>query len=716
MAFTILTNTYYVIIMYIMDDNSIKTNTQGGIKMRKFKKLLSCAAATALAATSLLGSTTLSASAADLITNGGPYEGDAFYIATYLRDEYFQQSAFEITFKYDAVGTPSAPQVGEEDLGYGDTFEFLVFDSSWGGWNRTTVGPNGYDVTSGMIETPVAGEEYTITIPISIIESKLSTGEAPYGINLQTGAQLGTSVVSIVSLKYVSCGEYIQQPFTITGNWQKGVTESNKLTVDPATAATVYSNEYNIQVSAIDLSAWTNPTIDVTVTYDKESVDAEGNYAQAEILLPTGIYEDNVIEIYEPADPNYVDLDAGTYTFTTEIPNSTYKFEAAYDMCTVTEIKVYDNNEGIVSDTVTNKTVDEIAADMGPVWDLGNSLEASDGKGNVNEKAWGNPKTTMKLLQAVKKAGFNGVRIPISYLNAIDGNNQVDDAYMARITQVVNYAYNLGMYVVINIHDDGDPATPGSWINISATGDAFEAVKNKFAAVWADIANNFKGYDQRLIFQAANELVNQYLNWSVGPTQTEIENINALNAAFVNAVRNTAGGTNNAERALIIVCYRGESAFLNSNFVKPDDDMLMISFDYWSPNSFTFCSNEGGYDSETTWSVEYDSATTYGSKAYMEAQFAAISEFAGNLGMPVFLGEYGAANKNNTAQRANYFYWLNYIAADYGIVTAYWDNGVTGFGGTGLFDRVNNTITDTGSTLVEFIKAGYNQFVEPKLS
>ena len=670
--------------------------------MRRFKKLLSCAAATALAATSLLGGTTLSADAADLITNGGPYEGDATYIATYMRDEYFQQSAFEITFKYDTVGKPSAPQAGEEDLGYGDTFEFLVFNTSWGGWNRTTVGPN--------VETPVAGQVYTQTVYISDIEGELKEG-TPYGINLQTGAQLGTSVVSIVSLKYVS-GQYVQKPFTISGTWQKGVTEGNKLTVDPATAATVNATEWNIEVTAIDLSAWTNPTIDVTVTYPKESVDAEGNYAQAEIMVPTGKLDEEGNMTYAAVDPNYVDLAAGTYTFTTEIPNTTTSFIAAYDMCTVTELHVYDNTEGIVSDTVTNKTVDEIAADMGPVWNLGNSLEGSNSDGTVNEKAWGNPKTTMKLLQAVKKAGFKGVRIPISYLNAIDGNNQVDDAYMARITQVVNYAYNLGMYVVINIHNDGVPTVTGSWINIDATGAEFEAVRNKFAAVWADIANNFKGYDQRLIFEAANELINQNMNYNVGPTQTEIANINALNAAFVNAVRNTSGGTNNAERALIVVCYRADISYVTAKvpegeigFEKPDDSMLMLSVHYYDPIPFCLSSSEGGSDSVTTWYQENDEASVYGSKAYMEAQFEAITNFAGT--MPVFLGEYGPENKNNTAQRANYDYELNYTAAKYGIITAYWDNGVTGFGGSGLFDRINNTITDEGQTIVNSIIAGY---------
>ncbi len=697
--------------------------------MRKFKKLLSCVAATALAATSLLGGTTLSANAdTNLITDGGPYTGNATFIANYPRSVYYQQSAFEIKFQYTTVGEPAAPQAGEPDVGFNDTFEFLVYDTNWGGWNRTTVGPNGYDATGGEVETPNTTDTYSVTVPISAIESKLTPGTSPYGINLQTGAQLGTSAVKILSLDLIS-GIYVQQPFTISGTWQKGVTEGNKLTVDPATAATVNATEWNIEVTAIDLNAWTNPTIDVTVTYDKESVDAEGNYAQAEIMLPTGVLDEEGNMTYAAVDPNYVDLAAGTYTFTTEVPNTITSFIAAYDLCTVTEIKVYNNTEGNVNpDTsVKNQSASTIAKNMGVAWDLGNSLEAST-SGVVNEKDWGNPKTTKKLIQAVKAAGFNTIRVPISYMNTIDGNNQIDDAYMARIQQVVSYAYDMGMYVVIDIHNDGDPQTPGSWINISTTGAEFEAIKNKFAAVWTDIANNFAGYDQRLIFEAANELVNySYSN----PTATEYSNINALDAAFVEAVRN-AEGTNNDDRVLMVVGFGAAFAETMNGFVKPSDptpNRLMLDVHYYEPKDFCWDGNSNnnpyqGSDSVLTWYQENEEASVYGSKAYMQAQFSAINNFAGRLGMPVFIGEYGPESKvqsttsaadaaKNLEARANYDYWLNYYAAYYGIVAAYWDNGATGLGGSALFNRINNVVNSDGEVIIPKILSGYQSGKTP---
>ncbi len=388
--------------------------------MVKFKKLISCVAAATLAATSLLSGASLGASAdTTLITNGGPYEGDAYYISTYLRETYFNQAGFIIQFKYDTVGTPSQPVEGEdgtidEYLGYNDTFEFLVFDTYWNGWEKTTIGPAGVDVSSNPDEIPEENQIYTVYVPISIIEGKLTDGSTPFGINLQTGGQLGTSVVSIVSLELVSDGTpYIQQPFTICGEWTKG--EPSDMTVTPEGAAKVIANEWNINVYEIDFSDWTNPTIDVTVTYASAQ-----DYVQAEILVPNGTANEDGTPNYEAIDLNYVDVEAATYTYTTEIPNITTSFIAAYDGCTVEKIHVYDNTDQNVTTSVTGDTASQVATNMGLAWDLGASLEATDEKGNVNEKAWVNPKTTKKLIQAVKDAGFNTIKVPISYLNMID--------------------------------------------------------------------------------------------------------------------------------------------------------------------------------------------------------------------------------------------------------------------------------------------------------
>ena len=669
--------------------------------MRSIKKLLSCAAAATLAVTGIVGGASLGANAANaLIENGGPYEGDATYISTYMSTDYYRQEGFVIQFKYDTVGKPSAPQSGQSDLGYNDTFEFLVFDEDWKGWDRTTVGPTGYDQTADPDVAPEEGKIYEITVPIKTIESKLSTGKTPFGINLQTGTQLGTSKVTIVSLAYQDTG-YEQPAFTVTGNWTKGT--ASTMTVSPANVAIVDANEYNIMISAIDLSSWYNPTVEVTVTYDKTSSD----FVQAEIGLPTGETDpDTGGEIYKTPDPNYIQPVAGERTFVTEIPNTTTRFMAAYDQCTVTKIYVYDNNAGLVDNpvSVSGQTATTIKNNMGLVWNLGNALDLVDAEGKVNEKATGTAKTTMKLIQAVKGAGFNTLKIPVSFMDMIGEDGTVNDDYIARIQQVVNYAYDMGMYSIVSLHSDGMSTVPGYWINIDETGEKFEQIVDKYGALWTDIAQAFAGYDQKVLFQAGNEFNNSAGNYAP-PTQTETDNINTLMQTFVNAVRN-AGGANNTDRVLSLVGYLNNIDYTIAGFKKPTDttpDRLMLCVNYYDPSNFTLGGYEGGSDNATTW----DENGQYG-KAYMNSQFQKIYNFASGLGMPVMIGEYGPAFKNNLDQITNYVYWLNYYAASYGIVTAYWDNGVTGDLGTALFNRSTNTITSNGQAIVDAITNGYN--------
>ena len=130
----------------------------------------------------------------------------------------------------------------------------------------------------------------------------------------------------------------------------------------------------------------------------------------------------------------------------------------------------------------------------------------------------------------------------------------------------------------------------------------------------------------------------------------------------------------------------------------------MLCVNYYAPDDFTLGGFEGGNNGTTVW----DENATYGGKAYMNSQFTKIRNFANSLSMPVMIGEYAPTDKNNTIERSEYDYYLNYYAATNGIVTAYWDNGETGYLGTALFDRTNNVITSTGQELVTEIIAGYN--------
>ncbi|MDE7289582.1 MAG: glycoside hydrolase family 5 protein, partial [Oscillospiraceae bacterium] len=92
-----------------------------------------------------------------------------------------------------------------------------------------------------------------------------------------------------------------------------------------------------------------------------------------------------------------------------------------------------------------------ITAAMGMGWNLGNQLEANNNK-VPDETAWGNPKISETLIKLVKDQGFKTVRIPVSYLSKIGEapDYKIDEAWLDRIQEVVDYVVNNDMFAIIN--------------------------------------------------------------------------------------------------------------------------------------------------------------------------------------------------------------------------------------------------------------------------
>lgn len=664
-------------------------------KLQMFtKKTLSIASAAAL---TLTGFTTVSADSltdANVLMKNKQYDAGYTYINTYYKSAYNGKSAFKITYEYlelDGDGKYTDRDTNQEKtIDYSDTFEFMVFDTNWGGWNATKAGQS----------SPVVGTTYTATVQISTIESKLAEGSTVQGINFETG-RIGDTKVKINSLEYVNDSSLTSSPAEFTCNWQKNTGGDVQKT---SGTGTITADQWKIDISNICAYNFKNPTIDVTVDYGSS---APNSYLQAEVL--NAITGDPIVENYPLVKRT------GSVTYTTEFNKNLTAMSVCYDGCTVKSIKIYDNTVGdVAADTlITGKTATQTATSMGVAWNLGNALDCVDGAqtvdgqanpdyGKVDETCWGNPVTTKKLIQAAKAKGFNTVRIPVSYIDKINSDNTVDDDYLARVKQVVDYAYDMGMYVVINMHNDGGNGIVSKWLDITKTGDDFTAVKTKYAAVWSDIATYFKDYDQRLVFEGFNELMNG--SYSGTPTDTQFANVNALSQAFVTAVR--GAGSRNTDRVLIVAGYNTNIDQTVAHFSKPTDtatNRLMLSVHYYDPYDFTLNENS----SVDTWGTAEDIAD-------MESQIKAISDFGTSVGMPVFIGEYGPIDKNNTDARGNYCYYLNYYAAKNYIVTAYWDNGVTDGKGSALLDRTANQSTSTGDTIISKIISGYSDGVDDR--
>lgn len=366
---------------------------------------------------------------------------------------------------------------------------------------------------------------------------------------------------------------------------------------------------------------------------------------------------------------------ARNYTDTTAVSGTPYWYWVKFNVGSTS----YNSNAAATARAgMRSLTSLQLSATMSPGWNVGNSLEAIGGETN-----WGNPLVTQALMSAVKAAGFKSVRIPVSWKQYADASDNISASWMARVTEVVNYARNAGLYAIINIHWDGGWMQP-TYAN-QATANA------RITKFWTQIANNFKTYDDYLLFAGTNEVM---VDGDYGTPTVEYYTVqNGFNQAFVNAVRATGGY--NASRHLVVQGFNTNIDHTVNFFTVPSDTAtkkLMVEVHYYDPYNFTL--NES---SDTIWqwgSIATSAANTetWANESHVDAQMGRMkTRFIDGLGMGVLMGEYGAISRTSVDSAQTYrTYWdktITRAAFIRGIVPVYWDNGYTGNHTMGLFNR-----------------------------
>jgi endoglucanase len=354
----------------------------------------------------------------------------------------------------------------------------------------------------------------------------------------------------------------------------------------------------------------------------------------------------------------------------------------------------------------TQLNASQITDSMGAGINLGNTFDANI-NGMPDETAWGSAVITPEYFKKAKALGFKTIRIPVTYMKKIGAapNYTIDANWLARIKQVVDYAYNEGLYVIINIHHDGAHGDNG-WLYPDAADQT--TIKAKFQKVWQQLANTFKDYNEHLIFESMNEVGGGY-----NPDAYSYSNLNAYNQIFVDTVRQTGG--NNAARWLLIPGWYTDINFTANNygFVIPTDNnrsssipanekRIMISAHYYSPLNFCLGDNDSVY---TQWGATADPARrdTWGQEDFLESQFKLMYDKFVTQGYPVVYGEYSASDKSrfdplNINFREIWYKAVVSTAKKYHSVTITWD-----VAGGLLNDRANFTITPNNQRIINAI-------------
>ena len=298
----------------------------------------------------------------------------------------------------------------------------------------------------------------------------------------------------------------------------------------------------------------------------------------------------------------------------------------------------------------------DITNEMGVGWNLGNTMDAT---GNTttplnDETNWGNPKTTKANIDAVKAAGFNTLRLPVSWDDHMSGSEHtLDTQWLDRVEEIAKYALDDGMYVIINIHHNNGWEMPTTANENSA--------KDYLNKIWPQIAERFKKYDRHVIFETMNEprvkIDDTHDDWTGKAEYYTV--INHLNATALAAIRATGG--NNAKRLVMIPGYAAAASATQVDAITvPDDKMVAISTHAYSPYDFA---------------LKQDGGKIFINASELDSMFSHLNSQFISKGIPVIMGEWASTDKGNLAERVKHAAYYVKGAKKYGIPTIWWDNG-----------------------------------------
>jgi len=370
--------------------------------------------------------------------------------------------------------------------------------------------------------------------------------------------------------------------------------------------------------------------------------------------------------------------------------------EEGVDLSYVPKIPDTENNYQL--EPMSGKTAFEYFRDEKLLigWNVGNTLDAYS-NGKANETGWGNPRINQELFDGIKKAGFDIVRVPVTWMGYIDSapDHHIDPQYLARVDEVTQMARKAGLKVIINLHHDGSTVNGGKdngWLSINkarASKEGYNEVTHKFARVWRQIATYFKNHGDWLIFESMNEIHDGNWGWGSASAQNpQYEIVNDWNRFFTEIVRST--GANNASRyvALPGYCTVPKHTLADYFWLPPDSipDRQIVTFHYYDPYEFGIASTR------FEWGSDSDKNKVVNDFAPFKAKYI-------DNKIPVIIGEAGAVrqlypddkNKEDKARqnRLDYLSWVFGKAKENGLVPIYWDNGAVSGNGEkfGLFNR-----------------------------
>ena len=258
--------------------------------------------------------------------------------------------------------------------------------------------------------------------------------------------------------------------------------------------------------------------------------------------------------------------------------------------------------------------------------------------------------------------GANVVRLPVTWTSFVnDTTYEIDQAWLQKVQEIVDYILSKGAYCILNTHNDylQRSYVDGQWHQDWMFDTYQEKVDERFAAIWQQIADYFKDYPDRLIFEPCNEPT---MDWYEGAPanhfDTQVNRVNELNELFVNTVRAT-GGNNDTRLLCLAVANYNHYGQLSRLELPENDDYLMVQIHSYSamekdPNM--------GFDPYFDYVTETNNL------------FAAVDAFTQQTGVPVIVGELGITHRESDAVQAPKVQYFFEQAAERNVPCLWWED------------------------------------------
>jgi len=302
-------------------------------------------------------------------------------------------------------------------------------------------------------------------------------------------------------------------------------------------------------------------------------------------------------------------------------------------------------------------TIQDYVEAMQPGWNLGNTFDAV----GADETAWGNPRVTQTFIEKIAAQGFKSIRIPVTFDQrmAAGPDYTIDEAFLSRLDQAIQWSLDEDMYVMINIHHD-------SWIWLEqGMHENHDESLARYKAIWTQLADRYKDYSTKVMFESINEP----RFW--GSDEEKQTYLDELNSSFYDIVRKS-GGHNDVRPLVLPTLDTGSEPHkieaLHSFIKELKDPNIIATIHYYG--FWPFSVNIAGF---TTFNEETknDIISTFD---------RAHDNFVAD-GIPVIIGEFGLLGFDTDlyaiqqGEKLKFFEYMLHYAQEKQLTHMLWDNG-----------------------------------------